>query len=95
MASKRSRRNDIAQAALAEFATKGFAGARVKRIAEDAGVNKQLVFYYFESKAGLYKSVIADSRDALVREWDAQDRRAEHSTELLRAAFMSFAESLG
>ena len=92
--SKRNRRNDIALSALAQFATKGLAGARVERIAEDAGVNKQLVFYYFGSKAGLYSSVIAESRDALVREWEAQDRRTERSTELLRTAFTSFTESL-
>ena len=94
LASKRNRRNDITQAALAEFARRGFAGARVKRIAQDAGVNNQLVFYYFGSKAGLYRSVIEESRDALIREWDAQDRRAARSTELLRTAFTSFTESL-
>ncbi len=94
MESKRNRRKDIASAALAEFAAHGFAGARIERIARTANVNKQLVFYYFGSKAGLYGSVIADSRDALVREWEARDRRAERSTELLRTAFTSFAESL-
>ena len=36
-------------AAVAEFATKGFAGARVDEIASAAGVNKQLVYHYFES----------------------------------------------
>ncbi len=37
-----------------EFAAKGFAGARVQEIAARAGVNKQLINYYFDSKEGLY-----------------------------------------
>lgn len=42
-------------AAVAEFSRKGFAGARVDQIAASAGVNKQLVYYYFNSKQGLYQ----------------------------------------
>jgi AcrR family transcriptional regulator len=37
-----------------EFGAKGFAGARVSDIAERAGVNKQLISYYFCGKEGLY-----------------------------------------
>lgn len=40
-----------------EFAAKGYAGARVQEIAARAGVNKQLINYYFENKAGLYLAV--------------------------------------
>ena len=54
-------------AAVAEFATKGFAGARVDEIASAAGVNKQLVYHYFENKQGLYlvalESVYAEIRE--------------------------------
>lgn len=53
---ERSRRQLLA-AALEEFAAKGFAGARVADIAERAGVNKQLINYYFESKEGLYRAL--------------------------------------
>lgn len=51
----------ILDAGLAEFSTKGYAGARVGEIAERAGVNKQLISYYFGGKAGLYR--------ALLRRW--------------------------
>ncbi len=47
----------IAQAALAEFAKYGFAGARTDRIARRAGLNKQLIYYYFGSKAKLFEAV--------------------------------------
>ncbi len=40
-----------------EFSAKGFAGARVGNIAERAGVNKQLINYYFDGKEGLYRAV--------------------------------------
>lgn len=54
-------------AAVAEFSGKGFAGARVDEIAAVAGVNKQLVYHYFDSKQGLYlvalESVYAEIRE--------------------------------
>lgn len=45
------------EAALEVFAAKGFAGARVQEIADRAGVNKQLINYYFDSKEGLYREL--------------------------------------
>jgi AcrR family transcriptional regulator len=52
-----SRRERILAAAEAEFAAHGFPGARVERIAAAASVNKQLLFHYFGSKAGLHQTV--------------------------------------
>lgn len=54
----RSRRLDILAAAEREFAAAGLAGARIERIAERAGVNKQLLFHYFQSKTGLFTAVL-------------------------------------
>jgi TetR/AcrR family transcriptional regulator len=53
---ERSRRA-LCEAALDEFAEKGFAGARVQDIAARAGVNKQLINYYFGGKEGLYREI--------------------------------------
>jgi TetR/AcrR family transcriptional regulator len=53
---ERSKRCLLA-AALDEFAAKGFAGARVHQIAERAGINKQLISYYFGGKEGLYRAL--------------------------------------
>lgn len=47
----------LLDAALEEFAAKGFAGARVRDIAERAGVSKDLVAYHFSGKDGLYLAV--------------------------------------
>lgn len=58
----------ILQAATAEFSDAGLAGARVERIAERAGVNKRLLYYYFSSKDDLFLAVLeqtyADIREA-------------------------------
>jgi TetR/AcrR family transcriptional regulator len=48
----------IVDAALEEFAELGLAGARIDEIARAAGVNKALLYYYFESKEHLYEGVI-------------------------------------
>jgi TetR/AcrR family transcriptional regulator len=47
----------LLDAALDEFAAKGFAGARVRDIAQRAGVSKDLVAYHFGGKDGLYLAV--------------------------------------
>lgn len=44
-------------AALEVFSAKGYAGARVAEIADRAGVNKQLITYYFGGKEGLYREI--------------------------------------
>ncbi len=54
-----ARRDRILAAASQEFAAHGMAGARMERIAASAGVNKQLLFHYFGSKAGLYGAATA------------------------------------
>jgi len=51
-------REALLDAALAEFGAKGLAGARTSEIAERAGVNKQLISYYFGGKDGLYKAIL-------------------------------------
>jgi len=51
-------RTRILDAALSEFATHGLAGARTDRIAQAAGVNKALLYYYFDSKENLYLAAL-------------------------------------
>lgn len=42
------------------FAQTGLAGARTDVIADAAGVNKALLYYYFKSKDALYEAVVED-----------------------------------
>jgi AcrR family transcriptional regulator len=48
----------ILAAALTEFSAKGYVGAHIEAIARGADVTKQLVYYYFETKAALYEAVM-------------------------------------
>ncbi len=48
----------ILEAAEAEFAEKGFYGARVDSIAASSGVNKRMIYAHFESKEKLYTKVL-------------------------------------
>lgn len=50
-------RERILDAAVVEFGEQGFAGARISAIACRAGVNEQLISYYFDSKEGLYRAL--------------------------------------
>ena len=50
-------RERILDAAVVEFGEHGFAGARISAIARRAGVNEQLISYYFDSKEGLYRAL--------------------------------------
>jgi TetR/AcrR family transcriptional regulator len=50
-------REKILEAAMVEFGEHGYAGARISAIAGRAGVNQQLISYYFDGKAGLYRAL--------------------------------------
>jgi AcrR family transcriptional regulator len=51
-------RADILRAATAEFASRGFGGARVDAIARQTRTTRAMIYYYFKSKDGLYLSVL-------------------------------------
>ncbi|MFG3340022.1 TetR/AcrR family transcriptional regulator [Glycomyces sp. NPDC048151] len=63
----------LLEAAMTEFAANGYDGARVGEIAARAGVNKQLISYYFGGKEGLYR--------AMQREW-LESERVQNGTEV-------------
>ena len=56
----------ILDAAADEFAERGLAGARVDRIAERAGANKQRIYAYFGSKDQLFDRVVEDRIEQLL-----------------------------
>lgn len=57
----------ILSSALDEFAEFGYAGARVDRIAQNAGINKAMIYYYFENKEVLYERIIRDSTSGIFK----------------------------
>ena len=53
-------RNQLLETGRRTFAEEGLEGARVDRIAREAGVNKALINYHFRGKDGLYRAVLSE-----------------------------------
>jgi AcrR family transcriptional regulator len=51
----------ILEAAKQIFYERGFAGARMQEIADEAGINKSMLHYYFRSKDKLFQNVFQES----------------------------------
>ncbi|MEV6032257.1 TetR family transcriptional regulator [Nonomuraea sp. NPDC052116] len=73
-------RERILRAAVSEFGEKGYSGARTAGIAARAGVNQQLISYYFGGKQGLLEEL---------------RRRRQADEAASDASSVSFAESVG
>ena len=52
---------NILEIATHEFSEKGLSGARIDEIAERTRTSKRMIYYYFESKEGLYRAVLEDA----------------------------------
>jgi len=59
-------RRRLLDAATAEFATYGIAGARIDRISANANVNKAQIYKYYRSKDELFDAVFAEHLDVIV-----------------------------
>lgn len=55
---KEARPAEILEAALAEFAKNGYAGARLEDVAERAGIAKGTIYLYFKNKHELFEGVV-------------------------------------
>ena len=53
-------RRKILDAAVDEFVARGYAGARVDRIAASAGVNKRMIYHHFGNKLGVFEAALSD-----------------------------------
>lgn len=51
----------IKEAARKVFLAQGYAGTKIRQIADEAGVNLAMVNYYFRSKEQLFKSIYAET----------------------------------
>ncbi len=70
-------RAEILAAAIPEFATRGFEGARIDAIASRTRTTRAMIYYYFGSKEALYVAVLADAYRGI--------REAEKSLDLAHA----------
>src|SRR5215472_3120185 len=58
---KLARPSEILDAAVAVFAEKGFAAARMEDIARRAGVTKGTIYLYFQGKEDVFKTLVRES----------------------------------
>jgi len=88
--SDRTRRK-ILRAAVREFSTHGLSGARTDAIAQSAGVNKALLYYYFKGKQGLYAAAVEEVSGEVVKNaLAALDPAYSAGERLLRSAVNHF-----
>jgi AcrR family transcriptional regulator len=66
---KEARPQEILEAALAVFAEKGFAAARMDDIAARAGVTKGTIYLYFDGKEALFKALLQETADTRIAEF--------------------------
>ncbi|NIR34510.1 MAG: TetR/AcrR family transcriptional regulator [Actinobacteria bacterium] len=70
-----STRERILESALAAFGTDGYAATSLDALADQLGVRKQTILYYFPSKQALFDAVIDDAAADLVKLFDTEASR--------------------
>jgi outer membrane protein len=60
-------RQRLLEAGLKLFANRGYAGTSVQDIIHEAGVTKPVLYYYFESKGGLFQALVDQAMDERLR----------------------------
>jgi len=66
MSQERNTEEQIIAAAKKIFSAKGLAGARMQDIADEAGINKAMLHYYYRSKEKLFEIVFTEALDKLM-----------------------------
>ena len=66
--SAEERRETILEAARRVFLESGFAGARTRRIAEEAGITEALLYRYFPSKTDIFRAAVHEPLESFVTE---------------------------
>jgi AcrR family transcriptional regulator len=82
---KLARPTEILEAAVAVFAEKGFAAARMEDIARRAGVTKGTIYLYFQGKEDVFKTLVRESIGSTIAANIANARQFEGpSSDLIR-----------
>jgi AcrR family transcriptional regulator len=68
---------EIVETALAVFAEKGFAAAKLDDIARRAGISKPTLYLYFETKEEIFRAVARAAVTSLVEALGSQTEGAE------------------
>lgn len=80
----------IKEAAVRLFASKGYAATATREIAEEAGVAKPMLYYYFPDKESIYVSIVRDSLSSLAADLTAAVEGSASPVEALRQFVRSY-----
>jgi AcrR family transcriptional regulator len=89
-----SRRGEIAAAARALIAERGFEGLRMRDIADRVGINIATLHYHVPSKEALVGLVAQSLRDYFIAQWESHPRDGLSALDLLRLEFADFRDTL-
>jgi AcrR family transcriptional regulator len=87
-------RSLILQVAETQFGAKGYSGTHLQSIAEEVGVQKTALYYYFDSKQTLYVAVLEKMLETFDRVFSRTSQRSGLSVETLRTAIDDFNDVL-
>ena len=76
---------DIVAEAVRVFAESGYEGASIATVADNAGLSKQNLMYYFPTKQALYQRVLDDVLDEWLDRMDTLADPAQEPRDMLRA----------
>jgi AcrR family transcriptional regulator len=71
----RSAKEVVLESAIQEFARKGYSGTAIQDIVQATGLSKPTLYYYFQSKAGLFRAIMDFAYDECLSRM--QDRVAK------------------
>jgi TetR/AcrR family transcriptional regulator len=85
----RATRLSILQAALSEFADKGFEAASIRSIAERTGLQHPLVTYHYPTKDALWRATAEYAFEQIREKWDKSEPELAHAAPIdhLRAEY--------
>ena len=64
----------LLETAIDMFAEKGYAGTSVREIVHRAGVSKPVLYYYFQSKEGLFLAILDMAENLQKQFWNRKAR---------------------
>jgi AcrR family transcriptional regulator len=79
--------NQILEAALRCLGRDGYAATSLARVADEAGVSKRMVLYYFESREELFATLTRSIGDRLIAQLEEAIAGGDNPSEVVHAGF--------
>jgi AcrR family transcriptional regulator len=86
------RRQEILSAALNLFSIRDYSAITIKDIAQLAGVNTSLLYYYFEDKEALFRTTLEEAVGAVMRSYDEVASKHSEPVDLIDDWFQMHVE---